>query len=373
MVFKWLFYAVKPVIPRRAQIFLRRQLATHKRKKYSHIWPIDPSSAAPPVGWQGWPQGKKFALVLSHDVDGRKGYDNCLKLAELEEKLGFRSNFNFVPECYGQISLGLLDELRSRGFEVAVHGLKHDGRLFLSKSIFDRQAARINAYLKKWKTEGFTSPSMLHNLDWTGALNIKYSISTFDTDPFEPQPDGVGTIFPFVVYKKSAQHSACPLELRRQPDYSTGAVSSQLPSPPSEGSTSDLRRLSSVLCPLSSAQASEIDSFFIEMPYTVPQDSTLFVILRDMTIDIWKRKLDWIAEKGAMALLNTHPDYMNDKGRWGREEYPMRFFEEFLHYVREEYEGQYWHVLTKEIASFWREKVVMANRQIQNKAGRLGS
>ena len=40
---------------------------------------------------------------------------------------------------------------------------------------------------------------MLHNLEWFHDLNVKYDSSTFDTDPFEPQPDGVGTIFPFWV------------------------------------------------------------------------------------------------------------------------------------------------------------------------------
>ena len=34
-------------------------------------------------------------------------------------------------------------------------------------------------------------------------LNIAYDASTFDTDPFEPQPDGVNTIFPFWVPRRS--------------------------------------------------------------------------------------------------------------------------------------------------------------------------
>ena len=106
-----IFYTIKPLIPRRMQIFLRRQIAAYKRKKYASIWPIDPNSATPPKGWVGWPEGKQFALVLSHDVDTRKGYDNVLKLADLEEKMGFRSQFNFVPDRYGKIEIVLLDEL----------------------------------------------------------------------------------------------------------------------------------------------------------------------------------------------------------------------------------------------------------------------
>jgi len=34
---------------------------------------------------------------------------------------------------------------------------------------------------------GFSLPSMHHNLEWIGELDIEYDASTFDTDPFEPQ------------------------------------------------------------------------------------------------------------------------------------------------------------------------------------------
>lgn len=334
-VFNWLFYTAKPVIPRRFQIFLRRRLAAYKRRKYDHIWPIDPNSATPPEGWEGWPDGKKFALVLSHDVDTIVGYNKVLDLAALEERLGFRSTFNFVPERYGKVSLNLLDELRRHGFSVGVHGLKHDGKLFLSRRIFERSAVRINAYLSEWKTGGFSSPSMHRNLHWMTALNIDYSICTFDTDPFEPQPDGVGTIFPFLVYRNSGQDAGKGYRIQKTGDSGENSKSS----------------------PERRTQNQE-SSFYIEVPYTLPQDSTLFVILQEKTIGIWKRKLDWVAEKGGMALLNTHPDYMNGSSKWGLEEYPMRFYEEFLHYIKENYEGRYWHALPKEVARFWREKMV---------------
>jgi hypothetical protein len=41
----------------------------------------------------GWPNGKKFALVLTHDVESAEGLDKCYQLAEIEERLGFRSSF----------------------------------------------------------------------------------------------------------------------------------------------------------------------------------------------------------------------------------------------------------------------------------------
>jgi glycosyltransferase involved in cell wall biosynthesis len=298
-----IFYEVKPFIPRSVQLFLRRRIALYKRWKYSSLWPIDPNSGGAPDSWRGWPEGKKFSLILSHDVDTLRGYNNVLKLAELEERLGFRSAFNFVPQRYGEIKLQLLDELRCRGFGIGVHGLKHDGKLFRSKKKFDRQAPIINSYLRKWKTRGFTSPSMHHNHEWLGDLDIDYSISTFDTDPFEPQPDGVRKIFPIWMTNGSA------------------------------------------------------DSGYVELPYTLPQDSTLFIILREKTISVWKRKLDWVAAHGGMVLINTHPDYMGFGEEEGEEIYPVSRYIEFLDYIRDRYAGEYYPALPSQIAAFYRDQV----------------
>ena len=82
-----LFYTLKPFIPRRLQLIVRRQMVKRKEKRYSHIWPIDPTSATPPKGWKGWPEGKQFAFVLSHDVDTQKGHDTVVQLMDLEEKM----------------------------------------------------------------------------------------------------------------------------------------------------------------------------------------------------------------------------------------------------------------------------------------------
>jgi hypothetical protein len=286
------------------QICLRRQIASHKRKKTHYCWPISESAGDSPAGWADWPEHKKFALVFIHDVDTRKGHTNCMKLAKLEEKLRFRSSFNFVPERYKN-SNSLHKNLRKKGFGIGVHGLKHDGKLFNSRRIFIKRSAKINHYLKKWNANGFTSPSMHHNLGWLHALNILCSTSTFDTDPFEPQPDGINTIFPFWVQNS---HSA---------------------------------------------------RGYLEIPSTMPQDHLLFVILEEKSIAVWKKKLDWIAAKGGMALLNTHADYMNFNDQPpGFEEYPGEYYLEFLEYIRDNYAGQYWNALPEEIAYFWKENYV---------------
>ncbi|QTA89995.1 hypothetical protein [Desulfonema magnum] len=292
------YYQLKPMIPRRFQIWMRSKYIRRKRPAFSNVWPILEKASKPPMKWPGWPDKKKFALVLTHDVDTAKGQKKSLNLMKLEKKLGFRSAFNFVPERY-RVSAVLRNHLKSNGFEVGVHGLNHDGKLFQSKEIFQERSFRINHYLKAWDAVGFRSPAMHHNLDWIHDLAIEYDSSTFDTDPFEPQPDGVATIFPFWVTK----NSNC------------------------EG--------------------------YMELPYTLPQGFTLFVLMKEKNIAIWKQKLDWIMQKRGMALVNTHPDYMNfDSEKSGFEEYPATYYSNFLNYIKTKYEGQYWHALPREVTSF---------------------
>lgn len=294
-----LYYCLKPLIPRGLQLAMRRQYARAKLLSCAGKWPIDSACGGAPPGWGGWPDGKKFALVLTHDVDTPAGYAKCRSLAKLETDMGFRSSFNFVAEAY-RVEPELRQYLGESGFEVGLHGIRHDGKLYKSRKEFERNARLINIYLKEWECAGFRSPSMHCVLDWIHELDIEYDCSTFDTDPFEPRPFGTGRIFPSLVSK-----------------------------------TGECRA-------------------FVELPYTLPQDFTLFVLMRHRDISVWKEKLDWVARRGAMALVNVHPDYICfNGGKCGREEYPARFYREFLDYVDSSYYGRYWHALPRDVARYW--------------------
>lgn len=302
MWFRKTFYLVRPILPRSLVIALRGKLIRYKLSRFTDIWPIDTRAAQIPGGWTGWPKGTRFALILTHDVERKKGYENCKKLMKVEQHIGFRSSFNFVPERY-TVSPMLRKQLTDNGFEVGVHGLNHDGKLYKSKRTFLKRAAKINHYLKDWRAVGFRSPAMHHNLDWIHHLNIEYDLSTFDTDPFEPQPGGMGTIFPFCVQNKNSKTA------------------------------------------------------YIEMPYTLPQDFTLFILMRKRGIDIWKQKLDWIARNGGMALVIVHPDYLNfGTGDLNVDEYPISFYAEFLEYIKFRYGGQFWNALPSEVSRFWKTR-----------------
>jgi len=291
------YYRIKPLTPWAIRIAMRRIRANRLRRQASGSWPILESSGKAPSGWPGWPDGKQFAFVLTHDVEGLRGFEKCRQLADLDKAMGLRSAFNFVPEGEYRVPDELRLFLTQEGFEVGVHDCHHDGSLYRTFDDFKAQAKRINDYLKSWGAEGFRSGFMFHNLEWINELNVSYDASTFDTDPFEPQPDGVGTIFPFWV----------------QGNESKG---------------------------------------YVELPYTLAQDFTLFILFKEQNIDVWVKKLDWVASHGGMALVDVHPDYINFAGKTGAAEYPVALYKELLQYVSSRYRDTCWFALPRDVAEY---------------------
>ena len=149
-------------------------MGAKRREANRDVWPIDEVAGAVPPGWPGWPDGRQFSVVLTHDVEGPRGLRRIEPLMALERRLGFRSSFNLVPGDTYQVSDQLIRTIHESGFEVGVHGLEHDGKLYNSKSSFGRKAAGINSYLKQWGAQGFRSPLMQHRLGWLHQLNAEY-------------------------------------------------------------------------------------------------------------------------------------------------------------------------------------------------------
>ncbi len=295
-----LYYTLKPYLPWRLRVAIRRSVATRIRNASGEVWPIQQSSACMPGNWPGWPDGKGFAFVITHDVEGPGGVAKCRRLAELDQSLGFRSAFNFVPKGGYVIPKDLRQWLTELGFEVGIHDLHHDGKLYASREKFKRSAENINQFLSEWGSVGFRSGFMLHRCDWIHDLEIEYDSSTFDTDPFEPQSDGAGTIFPFWV---------------------------------------------------SAIGGCESGKGYIELPYTLPQDSTLFLIFREKSPSIWLEKLDWVASHGGMALVNVHPDYIQFPGDAPSERtFPVEHYIGLLEHVRDRHAGACWQALPREVA-----------------------
>jgi hypothetical protein len=258
-----LYYALKPVLPRPVQIALRRRYMKSQAQAAFPAWPIEPVvvntlqaykrrqlDGRDKFHWIGyWPKGSRFACAITHDVEWDTGLRRAPDLQRLEEEFGFCSSWNLVPERY-PIDMSIVDDLRVHGGEIGIHGLHHDGRLFQSLAIYRSRMQKINAYANAWKAVGFRSPSTLRNAEWMREMTFLYDSSFPDTDPYEPQPGGCCTIWPYAIGK------------------------------------------------------------MLELPMTMPQDHTLFEIHQMTDISVWKKKAAWLAANGGLLLLNVHPDYM---------------------------------------------------------------
>ena len=299
---KRLYYLVKPLLPRSLIEQLKSTNARTAQSDFILHWPIEDRFVR--FQWEVarqllnftdqkkltmrkfWPSGKNFAVVLTHDIETIDGQNFVMEVADLEERLGFRSSFNFVPERY-KLDYQLMNDLRDRGFEVGLHGLKHDGKLFKSETTFINRSRVINSYLIELNAVGFRSPLMHRNPEWMQSLNIEYDLSFFDTDPFEPMPGGSMTIWPYTIGN------------------------------------------------------------FIELPYTLVQDSTLGPVLGETTPNLWLEKLDFIKKYCGMALVNTHPDYLQEPKIWD-------IYFKFLSTLR--IQDNYWQALPREVARWWRKR-----------------
>lgn len=262
-----LYYHVRPLFPAAARGLLRRGVVSRTGGDGLLGWPVedrfvsfvedvraalDESGSTRVLPW--WPSGHRFAVVLTHDVEGPFGLAHLMDVLSVEREAGFRSSVSLVGDMY-RVPDSLLRELRADGFEVALHGWRHDGRDFWSRRQFDERLPKMNRRLREWESVGFRSPMVHREPAWMQGLDVAWDSSFFDTDPFQPLPGGVMSIWPYVMGR------------------------------------------------------------FVELPYTLPQDVVLIETLGDTTPRIWLEKLDFIAAHGGMALVNTHPDYLCRGGR----------------------------------------------------------
>ncbi|MGH7913942.1 MAG: hypothetical protein ACREPW_04745 [Candidatus Binataceae bacterium] len=204
-------------------------------------------------GWHigFWPDSAKCCIVLTHDVESPKGFDRIERIADLEEQHGFRSAWN-LPLAQYPIDWQRVARLRARGFEFGAHGLSHDGRLFRSRRDFAELGPIVERLAAEHDLRGFRAPSTLRDPQAIATMSFDFDSSFADTDPYEPQPGGTCSLFPF-----------------------------------------HLSRL-------------------IELPYTLPQDHTLIHLLRRSPLPVWTMKAKWIASLGGMILTLIHPDYCGD-------------------------------------------------------------
>ena len=274
------YYTLRPLLPRALLLTGRRLYAARQVRRRFPRWPVEPvlvdhmrrdlleqAREAGPGGaaFTGfWPEGHRWAFVLTHDVEGPEGIERIGDLLEIERRHGVVSSWNFCGDQY-PIPDGTFERVREAGCEIGLHGLDHSGRLFASRENFEEGLPRIHELMEAWGAEGFRAPALHRHADWMPELRCLYDSSFPDTDPFEPFPGGCCSILPF------------------------------------------------------------LNGELVELPVTLAQDHTLFEILREPSIAIWAAKAEWIMANHGLVNVIVHPDYLDAPGRLERYEELVRF------------------------------------------------
>ncbi len=274
------------------------------------FWPFDPSVewirwAALEAEAEGgndrvpdpfWPDRKRWALVVTHDVDTVLGMGRIQAIADVEKSRGLRSCWYVTGEA-GLARPDLLDAVAARGDEIGLHGDRHDLGLAYLKA--DEIEARLGGCLDRmeaWKIRGYRSPALLVSPALSGvvARHFQYDSSVPDTDTASllGSRRGCGTLFPF-----------------RRP----------------EGS--------------------------IELPLTLPLEDKLAAMGHSPReiLGIWRNKIETIRRIGGLAVLTTHAEpHLGGSDRF------LEVYGEFLDSVTGA--DDVWLPLPHQAASWWERR-----------------
>jgi hypothetical protein len=264
-----LYYLLRPLLPVGVRKHLQRIRLNGWRDIAFPRWPVDTSvdslmrhvleavvrsgaAERVPFVWF-WPDAAPTCIVMTHDVEGAEGHRFCAELMDIDESFGIRSAFQVVPELRGTAWRGLADRIRSRGFEVNVHDLNHDGYLFHNYPQFLRRARQINRYVREYGARGFRAGAMYRDQRWYDAFEFSYDMSVPNAAHLEPQRGGCCTVMPYFVGR------------------------------------------------------------ILELPLTTTQDYSLFHILGDYSTALWQQEIDEIGRHNGLVTLLTHPDYLVER------------------------------------------------------------
>ncbi len=240
-----------------------------------------------------WPDGYNAAVMMTHDVETAAGRDFCPQLMDVNDRYGLKSSFHIIPEERYEVPDAFLDSLRQRGFEINIHGLNHDGRLFTYYNLFTTRTIKINGYVKLFGARGFRSPVMYRNLNWFHHLDVDYDMSVPNVAHLDPQRGGCCTVFPYFI----------------------GGI--------------------------------------LELPLTTIQDYSLFNIIKDYDIELWRQQVEIILGRHGLISFNFHPDYL-------RAPQSMAVYEQLLAYLADlRQKERLWFALPAEINDWWRRRARM--------------
>jgi hypothetical protein len=133
---------------------------------------------------------------------------------------------------------------------------------------------------------GFRSPATYRVWEWMPLLGFEYDTSYPDTDPFQPQSGGCCSLLPY------------------------------------------------------------FNQDTVELPITLAQDHTMFVILNKPDARLWMEKAEHVRDQGGMALVLTHPDYLDERLLTGYRLLLARFADD----------SSAWRPLPRDVSAWWRRR-----------------
>ena len=119
---------------------------------------------------------------------------------DLDDSFGIKSAFQLIPEGREErVAAHGGADCAGAGFEVNLHDLNHDGRLFADKDSSCERARRINDYAREFGCDGFRSGAMYREQGWFEAFEFSYDMSVPNAAHLEPQRGGCCTVMPYFV------------------------------------------------------------------------------------------------------------------------------------------------------------------------------
>jgi hypothetical protein len=303
------YYYLRPALPVSVRRHLQRTSLRGWHKKAFPSWPVDRTvdrmfeklmslsvkahkRTAIPFIWF-WPEGKSGCAIVTHDVETLSGLEFAGELMDINDSFGIKSSFQIIPEERYSASESALAAIRSRGFEINVHDLKHDGHLFDERERFLQSAGQINQHAKRFGSKGFRSGVLYRNVNWYDAFSFSYDMSVPNMGHLDPQPGGCCTVMPYFVGK------------------------------------------------------------ILELPVTTTQDYSLFHILQNYSLDLWREQIAQIMEQHGLISFIVHPDYLDtQKAR--------STYSDLLQYLADLRSTQaLWIALPGDVDSWWRQRAAM--------------
>jgi hypothetical protein len=240
-----------------------------------------------------WPEGASSCLIMTHDVETAAGRDFTFELMDLDDSAGIKASYQVVPEMRYEVPDAYVCGIRRRGCEFNIHDLNHDGHLYRERAEFARRAAEINGYVHRYNARGFRAGAMYRKQDWYDAFAFSYDMSVPNVAHLEPFRGGCCTVMPYFI----------------------GDI--------------------------------------VELPLTTIEDYSLFHVLDDHSIELWKQQLALVRGRNGLMSMLTHPDYLIERRA-------RNVYESLLGHLRQMIAREnVWAALPGDVDRWWRARSLM--------------